>query len=183
MSKTNLLPGGARHRGGLQAVALVAFSFWGAQAVAQTGAPAATANAAAGQAPSISSGTMTAPPPTDQTYQGSVPQGTASTTPIALTLGDALNRGLKANLGLLTSEQSSREIRAERLRALSALLPTVSGQVSMTEQQLNLQALGFLFKFPPSLGFSIPSIVGPYSYQAALANATEIGRASCRERV
>lgn len=104
----------------------------------------------------------------DPTYQGSVPQGTASATPIALSLGDAIDRGLKANLGLLTSEQASREIRAERIRALSGLLPTVNGQLSMTEQQLNLQALGFIFSFP---GISTPHIVGPYSYQAALANA------------
>jgi outer membrane protein TolC len=107
----------------------------------------------------------------DQSFQASVPQGTATATPIPLTLNDAIDRGLKANLGLLTNEQSSLEVRAERLRALSELLPTVTGQLSMTEQQLNLQALGFLFKVPPGLGFNIPSIVGPYSYQAALANA------------
>jgi outer membrane protein TolC len=105
-------------------------------------------------------------------FQGSVPQGTASATPIPLTLRDAIDRGLKANLGLLTNEQSSLEVRAERLRALSGLLPTVTGQLSMTEQQINLQALGFLVKTPASLGFSIPTIVGPYSYQAVLANAT-----------
>ncbi len=108
----------------------------------------------------------------DPSYRGSVPQGSASATPIPLSLADAINRGLKANLGLLTSEQASREVRAERLRALSGLLPKVNGQLSMTEQQLNLQALGFLFTFPPGLGFSAPHIVGPYSYQAALANAT-----------
>jgi outer membrane protein TolC len=113
-----------------------------------------------------------APQPGDAAYQGSVPQGTASPTPIQLTLGDAINRGLKANLGLLTSEQSSRQTRAERYRALSGLLPTVTGQVSMTEQQLNLQALGFAATFPPNVGFQIPKIVGPYSYQAAQANAT-----------
>jgi outer membrane protein TolC len=100
---------------------------------------------------------------------GSVPQGRASNTPIALSFADAINRGLKANLGLLTSEQSSREIRAERLRALSGLLPNVNGQLTMTEQQINLQAVGFLFNFP---GFAIPHIVGPYSYQDAQANAT-----------
>lgn len=120
---------------------------------------AAVSNCAAGQA-------------VNQDFQGSVPQGTASATPIPLTLNDAINRGLKANLGLLTNEQSSLEVRAERLRALSGLLPKVTGQLSMTEQQINLQALGFLVRIPPSLGFSIPSIVGPYSYQAALANAT-----------
>jgi outer membrane protein TolC len=108
---------------------------------------------------------------TDLTYQGSVPQGKASATPIPLTLNDAIARGLKANLGLLTSQQSSVEVRAERYRALSSLLPRVTGQLSMTEQQLNLQALGFLVSFPPNLGISIPHIVGPYSYQDAQANA------------
>ena len=114
---------------------------------------------------------MTTPAPQtgDPSYQGSVPDGQASATSIALTLGDAINRGLRANLGLLTNEQSSREIRAQRLRALSALLPQVTGQVSATEQQINLQAVGFLFSFP---GISIPSIVGPYGYQLASVNAS-----------
>ncbi|MGA8030627.1 MAG: TolC family protein [Bryobacteraceae bacterium] len=116
--------------------------------------------------------TTEAPQAGDPSYRGSVPQGTASATPIPLTLSGAIDRGLKANLGLLTSEEASREVRAERYRALSSLLPKVTGQLSMTEQQLNLQALGFLFSFPPGLGISIPHIVGPYSYQSALANAT-----------
>ncbi len=113
---------------------------------------------------------MTTPAPQtgDPSFQGSVPEGQASSTPIALSLGDAINRGLRANLGLLTNEQSSREIRAQRLRALSALLPQVTGQVSATEQQINLQAVGFLFSFP---GISIPTIVGPYGYQLASVNA------------
>jgi outer membrane protein TolC len=51
------------------------------------------------------------------------------------------------------------------------LLPKITGQVSATEQQLNLQALGFLVSFPPSSGLSIPTIVGPYGYQTAEANA------------
>jgi outer membrane protein TolC len=117
------------------------------------------------------SGAQTAPGQGDQSFQGSVPQGTATATPIPLTLNEAIDRGLKANLGLLTNEQSSVEVRAERFRALSALLPNVTGQLSMTEQQINLQALGFLVKLPPGVGFSIPAIIGPYSYQAALANA------------
>src|SRR5689334_12156830 len=117
---------------------------------AQTTAPGASAAAAAqaggGPAPiAVPSSQITqAPQSGDQSFQGSVPQGTASPEPIPLTLGDAIDRGLKANLGLLTTEQSSREVRAERLRALSGLLPQVTGQLSMTEQQLNLQAFGFL---------------------------------------
>ena len=114
------------------------------------------------------------PPPVngDPSYQGSVPQGTASATPIALSMADAIDKGLKANLGLLTSEQSSNEIRAQRLRALAGLLPKVTGQLSMTEQQINLQALGFNVAIPPGLGFQIPTIVKPYSYQDAQASAT-----------
>ena len=105
----------------------------------------------------------------DPAYRGSVPQGEASGTPVPLSLGDAIDRGLKANLGLLTSEQSSLEVRAQRYRALSALLPSVTGQVGETVQQLNLQAVGFLFSLP---GVNFPHIVGPYAYQSALANAT-----------
>lgn len=112
---------------------------------------------------------VTPPPQTgDPSFSGSVPQGKATDTPIPLSLGDALDRGLKTNLGLLTSEQSSREIRAQRLRSLSTLLPHLSGQVNAVEQQLNLQAVGFLFSLP---GVHIPSIVGPYGYQAAQVNA------------
>jgi outer membrane protein TolC len=105
-------------------------------------------------------------------YQGSVPQGTVSPTPLALSFGQAIDRGLKANLGFLTSEQASRQVRAQRARALSALLPKVTGQIGVTEQQINLQALGFNVQLPPNLGFSIPTIAGPYSYQEARANVS-----------
>jgi outer membrane protein TolC len=104
----------------------------------------------------------------DPSYQGSVPQGEASPTPIPLSLSDAISRGLRANLGLLTSEQASRESRAQRLRALSGLLPKVTGQISATEQQINLRALGVNFSAP---GFSVPAIVGPFGYQTAQASA------------
>ncbi len=103
-------------------------------------------------------------------YQGSVPQGTATEAPIAISMSEAIDRGLKANLGLLSSQTASEEVRAQRLKALAGLLPKINGQLSMTEQQLNLQALGFNITIPPSAGFSIPKIVPPYSYQGALAN-------------
>lgn len=104
-------------------------------------------------------------------FQGSVPHGTVSATPIPLTLSDAIRRGLLYNLGLLTSEQASRQAQAARYRALSALLPDINGQLSMTETQINLQALGFSFTAPPGSGFTVPKIIGPFSYQSALATA------------
>src|SRR3954454_3833903 len=159
--------------------ALLAPVLWGQGQSASGGSSASTGNtggsSASGQ---TSSGGASATPSmtlspqlNDESYRGSVPQGQASPTPIPLSLGDAINRGLKANLGLLTSEQASREVRAQRLRALSGLLPRVTGQVSAAEQQINLQALGFSFNFPASLGFSIPKIVGPFGYQIAQASA------------
>jgi outer membrane protein TolC len=105
--------------------------------------------------------------PAQQQFQQSVPQGTASATPVALTLNDAIVRGLHANLGLLTSVQSSAQSRAQRLQALSALLPTVTGSLQETAQQTNLAALGFK-KFP---AFNIPLIVGPFSYTTVEAQA------------
>jgi outer membrane protein TolC len=107
-----------------------------------------------------------------QSFQGSVASGTATPTALSLSLADAIDRGLKTNLGLLTSEQSSEEVRAQHYRALSALLPQVNGDLSMTEQQLNLATFGFNIRLPPSAGFQIPLIVKPYSYQAATVNAS-----------
>lgn len=101
-------------------------------------------------------------------FQGSVPAGPASPTKIALTLRDAIDRGLKANLGLLVSESASDTARGQRLRALSALLPTIDSSLSQHEQQIDLKTIGFNFKIP---GASIPTVVGPFHYTDLRANA------------
>jgi outer membrane protein TolC len=101
-------------------------------------------------------------------FQGSVPAGTASDTPLALTLRDAIDRGLKTNLGLLVSDSNSDIARSQRARALSALLPQVNGGVTEEVEQINLKTIGFNFKFP---GVSIPTIVGPFHYTDVRASA------------
>jgi len=90
-------------------------------------------------------------------FQGSVPSGAASSTPLALTLDDAIQRGLKFNLGLLQSDVASQTARAERILALSTLLPQVTGTLGETEEQLNLRTLGF--NIPPNPYVKIPAIV------------------------
>ncbi len=102
-------------------------------------------------------------------FQGSVAAGVASPTPVALTLRDAIDRGLRTNLGLLLSGQASEASRGERLRSLSALLPQVTGLVSENVQQVDLPSHGIDFH-PP--GFSIPTIVGPFHYMEARAYAS-----------
>jgi len=97
-------------------------------------------------------------------FQGSVPAGQASATPIALSLADAIDRGLKTNLGLLVRNTGTQLAQADRRRALSALLPNLQGNISLTEQQLDLASLGFNFPALP-----IPKVIGPFGYQDARA--------------
>jgi outer membrane protein TolC len=114
-------------------------------------------------------------PAQENQFQGSVPSGTASGTPLSLTLHDAIARGLKNNLGLLSRDTANDQARAQRLKALSALLPQVTGTMGATEQQVNLQTFGLKFNFPtiPGIGaFNIPTIVGPFHYVSAQASAT-----------
>ncbi len=106
-------------------------------------------------------------------FQGSVPSGAATAGPIRLTLGGAIQRGLKANLGVLTRDTSSEAAKAQRLHALSALMPQVTASYGETEEQVNLSTFGFSFKFPPIPGFTgIPTVVGPFHYMAAQAFAS-----------
>lgn len=89
-------------------------------------------------------------------YLGSVPAGTAGGT-LALTLQDAIQRGLKANLGLVLTDQQMEASHGSRAVALSRLLPDLSVGLHESSQQINLAAYGF----PSNAGF--PPIVGPFS--------------------
>jgi outer membrane protein TolC len=102
-------------------------------------------------------------------FQGSVSTGVASSTPLVLTLHDAIDRGLKANLGLLVSDSANETARGERLRSLSALLPQLTAHASETVEQLSLKTIGVNFQFP---GVSIPTIAGPFHYTDVRANAS-----------
>jgi outer membrane protein TolC len=102
-------------------------------------------------------------------FQGSVPMGTASSTPLALTLHDAIDRALKANLGLLVGDSTNDAARGQRLQALSALLPQAHAQASETIEESSLKTIGFNLKIP---GFSIPTILGPFHYTDVRAYAS-----------
>jgi outer membrane protein TolC len=98
-------------------------------------------------------------------YAGSIPQGTVSPEPIDLSLSDALDRGLKYNLGLYLSNQSTAEARAARIRSLSEIVPIINGSFGEEIQRINLQSLGFTFP-----GF--PKSVGPFGLTATQATGT-----------
>src|SRR5882757_6747399 len=96
--------------------------------------------------------------PSDQSpYSGSVAEGKASPEAIPLTFQDAIDLGLRNNLGVLTQSYNTIAARGTRWKELSALLPNLSASVSENAAQQNLAAEGL--RFP---GF--PTVVGPYGY-------------------
>jgi outer membrane protein TolC len=101
-------------------------------------------------------------------YLGSVPTGAPNGTVLQLSLGEALDRGLKYNLGVIESDVRTRTTRAERLRSLNELLPNVSASISQTVEQVNLRALGLKI---PIAGF--PVVVGPFGIQDARGSVSQ----------
>ena len=90
-------------------------------------------------------------------FQGSVTQGAASAEPIGLSLDEAMQRGLKANLGVILSGTQTAAARGERLSQLQALLPSVDFNARETVTEADLPAEGL--RIP---GF--PAIIGPYGF-------------------
>lgn len=99
-------------------------------------------------------------------YAGSIVSGDTPAGPIKLTIADAVKRGLASNLGPISANDAARSARAQRLIALSALLPNIAANASDTITQVNLAAYGFQFNVPSNLNFSIPTVVGPYNYSS-----------------
>ncbi len=98
-------------------------------------------------------------------YLGSVPSENTGTR-IELTLKNAIDRGLRFNLGLIESSQASASVRAERLRALSALLPQLSVDGQQAYESISFKEIGL--KLPPIPGFpGLPSTSGGFGYQDA----------------
>ena len=97
-------------------------------------------------------------------FQGSV-AGTAGAA-MSLSLQEAIDRGLKTNLGLLVRNTATEFARIDRIRALSALLPTITGSISGTEQQIDIASLGFSFP-------GIPKVVGPFGYTDLRVSASQ----------
>jgi outer membrane protein TolC len=109
----------------------------------------------------------TGPLPIPQNLTGSVPTGQATGDTLSLTLTDAIQRGLKFNIGVVGANEDIRAARAERLKALHDLLPNVYSKLSATGQQVDLAAFGFS-SFP-----GIPNVIGPFAVYDARAYLTQ----------
>jgi outer membrane protein TolC len=89
---------------------------------------------------------------------------------LPLSLRDAIDRGLKQNLGILLSSADIRSAQGQRWEQLSALLPHATATPYLAESKINLDELGFA-----GVGslFHISSSIGPFSYFDARANVTQ----------
>ncbi len=91
-------------------------------------------------------------------YLGGVPTGTASSTPLQLSLEDAVTRGLRQNLGGLLSSDVVSGAQGERWQALSALLPNLTTATSFGVRQVDLKAtIGINVPVP-----GVPPVTGPF---------------------
>jgi outer membrane protein TolC len=137
---------------------------FGPQPAASGGQSSAARSVSTGS--SAISGSMPSPGSSAQDpFSGSVVREKVSGQALTLSLKDAINRGLKANLGALLSEQGVTNARGQRWHALQQLLPDVTGRVGESVQQINLAAQGI--RFP-----GVPSIIGPFSNFDARAYAS-----------
>ena len=109
---------------------------------------------------SASSVTVTIPPSVQQNgFTGSVPETKLSTEPLPISFLDAIDRGLKQNLGLLLSGDNTLAARGAKWKELSNLLPNVVAKGEEDVQQTSLSALGLKI---PIAGF--PRVLGPFNY-------------------
>jgi len=109
-------------------------------------------------------------PGSQSPFTGSEPEGKASPEVLQLGFQEAIDRGLRNNLGLLLSGDQTITARGERWKELSNLLPNVSARVQEDVQTLSLTALGLKSNVFP---FPVPRVIGPFNYFDARASVTQ----------
>ena len=115
-------------------------------------APSASAQSGAAGSSGSNPGAALAQTP----YSGSVPEGKATGTVLPLSFKDAIDRGLRNNLGLLLQSDTSLTVRGEKWKELSGLLPNLNAQATQSAAQIDLPSEGFRFNIP-----GVPHVVGP----------------------
>ena len=95
--------------------------------------------------------------PATSPFLGGVPQGAATTSPVFISIGDAIKRALAYNLGVLEAEERVDRAHSARRIALSERLPHLNASASESRRTFNLEAFGF----PLMPGF--PRLIGPFN--------------------
>ncbi len=115
-----------------------------------------------GQSPNV---TLPGPP---NPFLGSEPEGKVTSEVLQIDFTEAIDRGLRTNLGLLLASDQTESARGARWKALSDLLPDISARIQENVQDESLAAIGFtkllpLFA-PGASASSFPRLIPAYNY-------------------
>ena len=128
-------------------------------------------------AQSTGSSGVTLPGP-ENPFLGSAPEGKLTSEVLQIDFKEAIDRGLRNNLGLLLASEQTEQARGERWKELSELLPNVSARIIENAQTQSLAALGFnklfpLLSAPGSSAASLPRTVPAFNFFDARANLSQ----------
>ncbi len=127
---------------------------------------ASQTNGYAGSGQSSSAGAGVGGTPGQSPFSGSVAQGKVSPQVLPLSFRDAIDLGLKNNLGLLLQADNRIAVRGEKWKELSDLLPNVTAGISVNAAQTDLAAQGLRVAI-------FPKVIGPYGFFDARAYLTQ----------
>ena len=106
-------------------------------------------------------------PGSQSPFQGSAPEGTPTPQVLEIDFKEAIERGLRNNLGLLLAGDQEQVAHGQRWEALAELLPNISIRGLEAVQTESLTALGLrgnVFHVP------VPRVIGPFNYFDLRAN-------------
>src|SRR5215470_14050439 len=124
--------------------------------------------------PLLNSQTTSAPsislPGSQSPFQGSAPEGNATQEVLQIDFKEAIDRGLRNNLGLLLAGDQAEAARGQRWQQLSELLPNIGIRAQEAVQTESLTALGFRGNLFPA---PFPRVIGPFNYFDLRANLSQ----------
>jgi len=91
-------------------------------------------------------------------FLGSAPSSVTPTAPMTISFDEAIERGLRYNLGLVETDSASADARAVRLGGLAALLPTVTARAAQVFERLSLKEVGLTLP-------GLPAVTDPFQFQ------------------
>ena len=109
-------------------------------------------------------------PGSQSPFLGSAPEGTAIPEVLPIDFKDAIDRGLRNNLGLLLSSDQTIAARGERWHQLAELLPNTAVRAEEDVQTLSLTALGLRGR---TLHVPVPRVIAPFNYIDLRANLAQ----------
>lgn len=109
-------------------------------------------------------------PGSQSPFLGSAPEGNATAEVLQIDFKDAIDRGLRNNLGLLLAGDQAQSARGERWKQLAELLPNISAHAQEAVQTQSLTALGLK---PSVFHAPVPRVIGPFNYFDLRASASQ----------